>query len=159
MFQAVSAPQHVAAPDSSALIQFNIKFREAGEAKDAIAREAKAARKAAGKAAQKKMASERSEAISSRKAANRAAEAATEKEMLDSLNGESWGRVVSLIDIHAGGVHAASGAAASGKEEKKAHAHASTASSAGKGGEAAVGNTSRMKDILIALKTKPLAAA
>jgi membrane protein involved in colicin uptake len=114
-------PSAAAAPaaDASPLIEFNKRFREAGEAKDAAARDAKAARKAAGKAAAKKMLAERADVVAARKAANRAAEAAAEKAMLDSLNGESWGRVVSLVDIH-GHTAAASPAAAAAEKKGKA---------------------------------------
>ena len=155
------APTAAAAtPDNSALIEFNKRFRDAGEVKDATERKGKDARKAAGKAALKKMLAERTDNISTRKALNREAESAAEKEMLASLNGESWGRVVSLVDIHSGGAtaaHPAGGpatAAGGGAVEKKVH-HAVSH----KAGESIVGDTGRMKDLLIALKTKPIATA
>lgn len=143
-FPAASSTAPAAAVDTSALIDFNKRFRELVDAKDAKEREGKAARKAAGKAALKKMLSERSEVIASRKGSNRAAEAAAEKEMLNALEGESWGRVVSLVDIHGHVAAPAAGAAA----DKKVHAKA-----ADKG---EVGDTTRMKDILLTLKAKPL---
>jgi hypothetical protein len=122
------------------------------EDKDAKEREAKASRRAAGKAALKKMLAERTERIATRKAGNREAESAAEREMLDSLNGESWGRVVSLVDIH--GHTAAAPAAAAAGERKKGSS--SSSSSEGKEAATAIGNTTRFKDQLIALKAKPL---
>ena len=66
---------------------------------------------------------------------------------MDALEGESWGRVVSLIDIH--GV-AAAAAEASGKKGK--------AASSASGGEV-VPDVGRHKDVLISLKANPLPPA
>lgn len=168
--QSAPAGKGGAVPDTSALIAFNARFRAAGEEKDAKEREAKAARRAAGKAALKKMTAERAAAADARKARNRAEEAATERAMLDALQGETWTRVVSLIDIHGGGAGgAAAGAAgkadAAGGAGGKAKAGAAAAPSAaaaaggkgGAGGEDAA--CARMRDVLIGLKAKPPQAA
>lgn len=111
------------------------RFREQGEEKDAKEREAKAQRKAAGKAAFKKLTTERSVIVEGRKRKNRDDESAAEGAMLDSLQGESWSRVVSLIDVHG---HPK----VEGKEGKKHDHHAQD----------------RMKDVFISLKSKPLAS-
>jgi hypothetical protein len=137
----------VASASSAPLADFNKRFRDLVEAKDAKERDAKAARKAAGKAALKKLLAERTEIISARKGSNRAAEASAEKEMLNALEGESWGRVVSLVDIH-GHVAASPSAGA----EKKSSAKAAV-------DKGEVGDTTRMKDILLTLKAKPLSEA
>jgi hypothetical protein len=139
--------------DSSALAAFNTRFRALAEEKDAKERDGKAARKAAGKATLKKMIAERTERITTRKASNREGEAAAEREMLDSLNGESWGRVVSLVDIH-GHTAAASPAAAAAEKKGKA---AGASSSGDHAKDGAIGDTTRFKDALISLKAKPLA--
>lgn len=157
-FGGVSAAA-VAAPtdDSNPLVEFNKKFRAAVEEKDAKEREAKNARRSTGKATLKKLLSERLAKAEARKTKNRDDEAQKEREMLDALQSESWSRVVSLIDIHgsaAGSSASSSGGASSGagaaahsaehkdkKHSKEAHAH---------------GDTSRMKDVLIQLKAKPL---
>jgi hypothetical protein len=154
-----SAAAVVAAPiePSSALIEFNKRFRALVEEKDAKEREAKAARRSAGKAALKGLLGERAARIDTRKAKNREDEAAAEREMLDALQGESWSRVVSLVDIHG---HSAATAAAkevlAGERKAKGHhghghGHSST--------EPVIGDTARFKDILIGLKAKPLAPA
>lgn len=106
-------------------------FREQGETKDAKERELKSQRKAAGKAAFKKLTAERSALVDSRKQKNRDDEASKEQAMLDSLQGESWSRVVSLIDIHG----------QPKGEEKKKMDH----------------STDRARDVMISLKSKPLA--
>lgn len=127
-----------AAPDTAALVAFNTRFREQGEAKDAKEREAKGARRTAGKAALKKILAEHSARVDSRKHKNREEEAATEQQMLDSLQGESWSRVVSMVDVHAT-------PKTEGKAENK-----------GKHGEDQ--GTARMRDVLIGLKAKPISA-
>ena len=133
--------------DSNAFQAFQTKFRAAGDDKDAREREGKASRKAAGKAALKKLLAERGERVATRKAGNRSSEKAVESEMINALSGESWGRVSSLVTVEAppsGGGGGGAGAEAAGDKKK------------GAAGE--VGSTARMKDILISLKTKPLAA-
>jgi hypothetical protein len=132
--------QSSVAPDTSALIAFNARFRNAGEEKDAKEREARTARKAAGKAALKKLLSEKAGTVESRKRKNREEEAATEKAMLDSLQGETWTRVTTLIDIHS------KDAPVKGKDGKPEKRMA---------GED-IGQA-RMRDVLIGLKAKPLA--
>ncbi len=131
-----------AASESNALAEFNKRFRAAGEAKDAAERDAKAARKAAGKAGLKKLLAERKSVVDARKGKNREDEKASEQSVLDGLQGESWARVVSLVDVHGGAA-----AAAAPAEKKGKHAAAA----------AAAGDTTRMKDVLIGLKAKPLA--
>jgi hypothetical protein len=153
-----------AASGGGALAAFNAQFRAAAEAFDAREREQKAARKAAGKAALKKALAERKAAVDARKAKNREEEAATEQAMLDALQGESWSRVVDLVNVHAAGQ---AGAAAGGAPAAAGGGAASAAAAAGKkGGGASSGaasgdragaDASRMKDILLGLKAKPLA--
>jgi len=63
--------------------------------------------------------------------------------MLDALQGESWSRVVSLIDVHT--TSTTSSGSNNTNEKKSKHSDAN-----------AVNDTSRMKDILIGLKSKPL---
>ena len=110
-------------------------FRRAlGEEKDAKEREAKNARKTAGKAALKAMLAERAAAVAVRKAKNREDETAKEREMMDALEGESWGRVVSLVDVHS---------VVTSTEKKKAT-------------DVVEPDLARQKDILISLKSKPL---
>ena len=115
--------------EGNALAAFNVRFRQQGEEKDAKEREGKASHKAAGKAALKKMVGERNERVATRKAANREAEKAAEQDMLNALSGESWGRVVTLMDV--------SGAEKAGteKEEKKG----------GKGGNEKAASTEERK--------------
>lgn len=76
--------------------------------------------------------------------------------MLDSLQGESWARVVSLIDIHG---TAAKEAAAAQKQKEDDAAHAGHGHGHGKkkASEPGHGDTSRMKEVLLKLKEKPLA--
>lgn len=112
------------------------------EDKDAKERDAKAARRAAGKAALKKALADRAAAVETRKASNREAEARKEKEAMDALEGEPWGRVVSLIDIHAHSKAAAEGAAEGGAAAPRKKAPA----------DVAVPDVARHKDILISLK-------
>ncbi len=131
----------------NALAAFNTKFRQAGEEKDAKEREAKAARKVSGKAALKKMLTERNERVATRKAGNREAEKAAEKDMLSALSGESWCRVVSLVDANSAAHH---GDDHKGAGEKKAKAggaaHAGGSAEAIKAG-GGVGDTLRLKDV------------
>jgi hypothetical protein len=178
---------------NNALATFNARFRAAAEEKDAKEREGKAARKAAGKQALKKLLAERKTIVDARKAKNREDEQATEQRMLDALQvrpvwgvgrlgwggeatahplrlrlarrarpshllpslsplvppihpspsqGESWSRVVSLVDVH-GSAHHAPAEKKSSKQQQQQH-HAGD-------------DTTRMKDILIGLKAKPLA--
>jgi hypothetical protein len=141
---------------AAALVEFNKKFRAVVEEKDAKERDAKNARKTAGKAALKKLLSERTAKVEARKAQNKEEEEAKEREMLDALQGESWGRVVSLIDIHAG-------ASASASSEKSVGSGAGASVSGGSHSEKRHkdhgdkhGDTSRMKDVLVQLKNKPL---
>ena len=130
-------------------ILFILTRRAINEEKDAKERDAKAARKAGGKAALKKLLSDRAGVVEARKAKNREDEAAKEKEAMDALEGESWGRVVSLINIH--GAAAAAAAPEAGGKGKKA------ASSSGGSGSSGDGHdTSRHKDLLISLKSSPL---
>lgn len=124
--------------DSNPLVEFNKTFRELNEQKDATERDAKAARKAAGKTALKGMLAERSKLVEARKAKNRDDEAAKESEMVKGLEGEPWARVSSLVDVL--GSHAVTG-------EKKKGSSTST--------EHVVGDVSRMKDVLIAVKNQP----
>lgn len=111
------------------------------EDKDAKERDAKTARRAAGKAALKKALADRAAAVETRKASNREAEARKEKEAMDALEGEPWGRVVSLIDIHAHSKAAAAEGGEGGAPKKKAPA------------DVAVPDVARHKDILISLKS------
>jgi len=127
----------------SALVEFNKKFRALCEDKDARERELKSQRRAAGKAALKKMVADRTAIVEARKAKNREDEAAKEKEAMDALESEAWGRVVSLIDVH--GVAAAASAAESGSGGGKK-----------KGEVAEEPANARQKSILIALKNAPL---
>lgn len=131
-----------APPAVSALVEFNKKFRALCEEKDARERELKSQRRAAGKAALKKMVADRVAVVDARKAKNREDEAAKEKEAMDALESEAWGRVVSLIDVH--GVAAAAASAAEGGSSKK------------KGEAAEEPANARQKSILIALKNAPL---
>jgi len=108
--------------------------------KDAKERDAKAARRSAGKAALKKALGDRAAAVETRKASNREAEARKEKEAMDALEGEPWGRVVSLIDIHAHSKAAAEGEGGAAAPKKKPSA------------DVAVPDVARHKDILISLK-------
>jgi hypothetical protein len=110
------------------------------EDKDAKERDAKTARRAAGKAALKKALADRAAAVETRKASNREAEARKEKEAMDALEGEPWGRVVSLIDIHAHSKAAAAEGGEGGAPKKKAPA------------DVAVPDVARHKNILISLK-------
>jgi hypothetical protein len=129
----------------NALIEFNKKFRALCEDKDAKERELKSQRRAAGKAAFKKITAERTAIVDARKAKNRSDEAAKEKEMMDALESEAWGRVVSLIDVHGIAAAAASAgeAGASGSSKKKGEVAEEPANA-------------RQKAILIALKNTPL---
>jgi hypothetical protein len=148
----------VSSADGNALTAFNAKFRAAAEEKDGREREAKASRKAAGKAALKKLLADRKGAVDARKAKNREDESANEQRMLDALQGETWSRVVSLIDVHGHGHGAAAGgdgaAAGGGKAGKHAHGHGGGHAAAAAPGS----DTTRMKDVLIGLKTRPLPA-
>ena len=134
------------AEDGNALAAFNIRFRQQGEEKDAKERDAKAARKAAGKAALKKMLGERNERVATRKAANREAESAAEKDMLNALSGESWCRVVSLMDASAAAHGKDEGAAEKkGKASGGAASGSSTSDLAKSSG--GVNDTLRLKDV------------
>lgn len=96
------------------------------------------------------MLAERSRAVDARKAANRSDEAAKEHDLVAALSGEPWSRVYAMVDVHAqpaGTAPAASTEAAAGGGKKQA-----------KAGEA-VGDLQRMKDVLIAAKNDPPAAA
>lgn len=137
----VSTPSF-SAPPVSALVEFNKKFRALCEDKDAKERELKSARRAAGKAALKKLVADRTAVVDARKAKNREEEASKEKEAMDALESEAWGRVVSLIDVH--GVAAAAASAAETGSSKKKGEHAEEPANA------------RQKSILIALKNSPL---
>lgn len=136
----------------SPLIEFNKKFRALNEQKDGVEREAKAARRAAGKAALKTLLAERSKVVASRKTKNREDEAIKEREMLEAISGEPWSRVYALVDVNApaGGAGAAAAAEAepSGGSKKKA------ADKAAEGGD-----LGRMKDVLISVKSTPPPAA
>ena len=120
------------------------------EAKDAAERDAKAARRAAGKSALKGLLSERAKLVDGRKAQNRVEEAAKERDLVDAMSGAPWTRVYDLVDVHApaaGAAAAAAGAdAGAGGGKKKA------------AGEA-VGDLQRMKDVLIAAKNDPPAGS
>jgi hypothetical protein len=126
--------------DNNPLVEFNKKFRALNEEKDAAEREAKAQRKAAGRAALKKLLSERVSLVEGRKAKNREEEAARLQAAMDSLEAESWGRVVSLVDVHgtvaaAAATPASAGGGAGGGGDKK------------KGGsDDGTGDIKRMKD-------------
>lgn len=130
-----------APPAVSALVEFNKKFRALCEEKDARERELKSQRRATGKAALKKMVADRVAIVDARKAKNREDEATKEKEAMDALESEAWGRVVSLIDVH--GVAAAAASASEGSSKKKGEAAEEPANA-------------RQKSILIALKNAPL---
>ena len=137
-----SAGPAFAAPQVSALVEFNKKFRAVCEDKDAKERDLKSQRRATGKAALKKMVADRAAVVEARKAKNREDEAIKEKEAMDALESEAWGRVVSLIDVH--GIAAAAASASDGGSSKK------------KGEAAEEPANSRQKSILIALKNTPL---
>jgi hypothetical protein len=169
--------------DSNAFVAFQTRFRAAGDEKDAKEREGKASRKAAGKAALKKMLAERGERVATRKASNRSSEKAVESEMISALSGESWGRVSSLVTVEAAAAGGGGGGAGAEASEKKKSAAGEAGATArmkcvsGVGGGGGGGapeschtcsphtpaqSTSRAtprRDILISLKTKPLAAA
>jgi hypothetical protein len=132
----------ISLPTVNALVEFNKKFRALCEEKDAKERELKSQRRTTGKAAFKKITAERTAIVEARKAKNRSDEAAKEKEMMDALESEAWGRVVSLIDVH--GVAAAAVSAGEGGGSKK------------KGEVVEEPANSRQKAILIALKNTPL---
>ena len=123
--------------ESNPLVEFNKRFRAACEEKDGKERDAKAQRRTAGKAALKKLLQDRSSALEARKTANREAEASAEKAAMDALEGESWGRVVSLIDIHGVAAAAAEAGKSTGAKASKTDV------------EPAIG---RHKDVLISLK-------
>lgn len=140
--------------EPSPLVEFNKRFREACEAKDAAEREAKGARRAAGKAALKSLTDERNKAIAARKASNRSEEAAKTRAEKEGMAGEPWQRVFSLVDVHKEGAAAGAaggageeGAAAGRKKGKDAHA------------TDAATDTGRMKDVLISVKNTPPPAA
>lgn len=137
--------------EPSPLVEFNKRFREACEAKDAAERDAKAARRAAGKAALKSLNDERNKAIASRKASNRGEEAAKARAEKEGAAGEPWQRVFSLVDVHKEG--GAAGGAGAGAEEG-AGAGAGRKKGKGEAADAAT-DTSRMKDVLIAVKNTP----
>ena len=145
--QGGSQAPKASAEEGNALAAFTVRFRQQGEEKDAKEREAKAARKAAGKAALKKMLGERNDRVASRKAANRESEKAVEKDMLSGLSGESWSRVVSLIDTSAA-AHGKEEAHA-GEKKAKVGGAASSASASGDAAKAAggVNDTLRLKDV------------
>ena len=90
-------------------------------------------RRAAGKVAMKKLLANISDSVEKRKTLNRENEAQKEKEMMDSLEGESWGRVASLVDLTI-------------KEETNKRQGAKTDE----------GDSNRMKDILVNLRHNPL---
>ncbi len=127
---------------NNSLAAFNTQFREKGETFDVKERDLKNARKTSGKTALKKMLAERKAIIDQRKAKNREEEAATEQAMLDALQGENWARAVSLVDV----ISSTAGAHTAAKGGKSSSAKTDSSST----------DTSRMKDILIALKAKPL---
>lgn len=140
--------------EPSPLVEFNKRFREACEAKDAAERDAKTARRAAGKAALKSLNEERNKAIATRKASNRGEEAAKARSEKEGMAGEPWQRVFSLVDVHKEGGAGGAGAgaeegAAGGAGRKKGKEHAVDAAT----------DTSRMKDVLIAVKNTPPPAA
>jgi hypothetical protein len=138
----ISFSSGVAAVSSNnSLAAFNTQFREKGETFDVKERDLKNARKTSGKTALKKMLAERKAIIDQRKAKNREEEAATEQAMLDALQGENWARAVTLVDVisTSTGAHSAKGGKAATTKT-----------------DASTADTSRMKDILIALKAKPL---
>ena len=137
---ASSIPAPKVYSEENPLATFNNNFRKQGEEKDAKEREAKATRKAAGKAALKKIVVERNERVTSRKAANREAEKAAEQDMLNALSGESWGRVVTLMDVS--GVEKSAD-----KEEKKGKGAASVTASEEKKKAGGVDDTIRHKDV------------
>jgi hypothetical protein len=94
--------------------------------------------------------------VEARKAHNRQDEAAKERAAMDALEGETWGRVVSLVDVHG------TGAAAAAADKKAGGAGGGAAggahgSSAAAAEASAPADVSRMKDVLIQLKSKPLA--
>lgn len=91
----------------------------------------------------KKLLSDRSAAVDSRKASNREEERRKEGEAMNALEGESWGRVVSLIDIHA---------VAAKEEEKSAGGGAGGGGKGKKASGEAVPDVGRHKDVLISLK-------
>ena len=142
---AATTPSLSSAPNP--LAAFNTQYRDKADAFDEVERGARAARKAAGRAALKKLLEGAKQLSVARKAKNREDEAAREKAMMDSLEGESWTRVVSLVDLQAG---------------------APPPSVAGKGGEEAAPkkeshvpepDIARHKDLLISLKAHPVVAA
>jgi hypothetical protein len=126
----------VANGGSNPLIEFNKKFREQNEQKDTAEREAKAARRTAGKAALKGMIGDRKKLVDARTAKNREDESTKVAQAEQGLHGEPWARVSNLIDVTTATTTAA---------EKKKHAAE----------EHVVGDTSRMKDVLIAVKNTP----
>jgi hypothetical protein len=140
----ISFSSGVAAVSSTnSLAAFNTQFREKGESFDVKERDLKNARKTSGKTALKKMLAERKSIIDQRKAKNRDEEAATEQAMLDALQGENWARAVTLVDV----LSTPTGAHSASKGGK---------TTGGSKSEGTTTDTSRMKDILIALKAKPL---
>lgn len=141
-------PLPVPEEEGKALIEFNMKFRAKVEAKDAKEREDKAARRAAGKAALKEMISQHQQTIDARKKVNREEESKVETEALEALKGESWNRVVSLINVQ-------SQSQTTSETEKPVVAKKVK----GIDTSGAVGDTSRMKELLINLKNKPVPTA
>lgn len=78
--------------------EFNAAFRERCEQKDEAEAAAKAQRKAAGKEEFQAWLSERQNAIAKRQDMNRQDESALQEQLLADLEGDSWARVVSLVD-------------------------------------------------------------
>lgn len=153
------AAQAESASGPSPLVKFNMEFRGLCEEKDAAERDARAQRKAAGKAALAQMVSDRTNVVANRKVANRTDEAARVSETEAATHDESWSRVSSLLDVHTTPVAAAAalggeiGAAGKkgGKGDKHHHDHHKDSAS----GEVSEGGQ-RMKDVLIGLKNAPL---
>jgi len=102
-------------------------FREAGEEKDAAEADAKRQRQADAQAALAKWSEQHTNAVDSRKRNNREEEESKNADMLAAIEGDSWERVVSLVDVGA--------TEAGGKD------------------------ISRMKDVLIHVKTSGITKA
>lgn len=147
---AAAAPLSFGGDDVSPLVEFNKKFRALNDQKDAAEREAKAARRAAGKAGLKALLADRSKVVASRKSKNREDEAAKEREMLDAMSGEPWSRVYALVDVNAAPAGGA-GAAAAAADAEAGGGHKKKADKAAAEG----GDLGRMKDVLISVKSAP----
>jgi len=142
------------ADDVNPLVEFNKRFREVCESKDAAEREAKGVRRTAGKAALKALLAERNKAVDGRKGKNREEEAAKERELVESLAGEPWTRVFGMVDVHGSPAAAGSGGAGASSPAEGGGAGGGGKKKAVAAGEG-VGDLGRMKDVLIAVKNTP----